>query len=1004
MRTLLCLGVLITFAFTKPSLANDGQSKRIQLSTPTQALLDASSYKLAMPAIRLELDRCQAHAGAPIERCMDLTLALIDTGLYVKDHALVEREAMAIISRTQTGTGKTSPDRSIALNAMGIVRQQQGRFAEARAFYDEDLALTRAVRGAQDDGAAESLLNIGVLLDFYMGRWSEAEPYLKEATGIWSKNHGPDSLEAAVGYNALARNLDNQGRLVEAETTYRRVLAIQRRLLPADHSDTAKTLNNMSVVLNELGEADAAEDAARQAVAIQTRRLGFGDVEANTAYLTLARALAAQGKTREAEEVYQSLRPAIEAKGATLQHSFLNLQNARLYGRQKNFAAALPLYARALANETSRKGSNVQVRTVIAAELADVHLKLGNLDQAEQINTETMAIFSSIIAPKDSQWGDSLIVAGDIARGQRKPDAAALHYRKAIAQYALTLPADHRSVVTATARLATALSEAGPEYRAETTATFARAADLAKSRLRRERLAGLDRNGTRDDFRTIFLDQLANLANAGTIPPGQLDDAFIAAQFARQSAAARAAGRNAAARARSAEAAALDLQLRQIAQEIDALDSVRARIDPATESEALTQNAEAVARARSLYSQLLAKAGIAPSSATDPDHITATLASVQSQLAEGEAVIFALADEQRGYYRFTITRQNARWSFTPDPGLQQFTGLSHAVRTSLFDSASATRGQRSPMPDAGAGAGGGPKPAFAAGAAAEIGRWFCADLPASGIKRLYRVADGPLARLPLAVLRDDRGWLVDRFIVSDRTSLARRSGSSEKAIAKHDIAAVGIAETRNGANLGQEASSAAKAKLAGLPALPFARREMDALGQLPFARVTLRYDSDATERWFKSDPAVSAADLLLIASHNIAPDLEDARSEAGLALTGEADGMLRQSEVAALSLSAKLVILSACDTSQPAPANDDPASGFARSFFAAGARAVMVSSWPIADNTQAALMARYLKAWSNDGAAADPAALLQKAMLAVRARGGLLSHPRNWAAMTIIEP
>lgn len=1002
MRTLLCLGVLITFAFTKPSLANDGQSKRIQLSATTQDLLDASSYKLALPAIRQELDRCQAHASATIERCMDLTLALIDTGLYVKDHALVEREAMAIISRTQTGAGKTSPDRSIALNAMGIVRQQQGRFAEARAFYDEDLALTRAVRGAQDDGAAESLLNIGVLLDFYMGRWSEAEPYLKEATGIWSKNHGPESLEAAVGYNALARNLDNQGRFVQAETTYRRVLAIQRRLLPADHSQTAKTLNNMSVVLNELGEADAAEDAARQAVAIQTRRLGFGDVEANTAYLTLARALAAQGKTREAEEVYQSLRPAIEAKGATLQHSFLNLQNARLYGQQKNFAAALPLYERALANETSRKGSNVQVRTVIAAELADVYLKLGKLDRAEQINTETLAIFSSIIAPKDSQWGDALIVAGDIARGHRNPDAAALHYRKAIAQYALTLPADHRSVVTATARLATALSEAGPEYRAETTATFARAADLAKSRLRRERLAGLDRSGTRDDFRTIFLDQLADLADAGTTPPEQLENAFIAAQLARQSAAARAAGRNAAARARSAEAAALDLQLRQIAQEIDALDSVRARIDPATESEALTQNAEAVARARSLYSQLLAKADIAPSSATDPDHTIATLASVQSQLAEGEAAIFALADEQRGYYRFTITRQNARWSFTPDPGLQRMNGLSLAVRTSLFDSASTTRGQRSTMPDGGAE--GGPKPAFAAGAAAEIGRWFCADLPASGIKRLFRVADGPLARLPLAVLRDDRGWLVDRFIVSDRTSLARRSGASEKAIAKRDIAAVGVAETRGGANLGQEASAPAKAKLAGLPALPFARLEMDALGQLPFARVTLRYDSDATERWFKSDPAVIAADLLLIASHNVAPDLEDARSEAGLALTGEADGMLRQSEVAALSLAARLVILSACDTSQPAPANDDPASGFARSFFAAGARAVMVSSWPIADNTQAVLMARYLKAWSNDGAAADPAALLQKAMLAVRARGGLLSHPRNWAAMTIIEP
>lgn len=227
-------------------------------------------------------------------------------------------------------------------------------------------------------------------------------------------------------------------------------------------------------------------------------------------------------------------------------------------------------------------------------------------------------------------------------------------------------------------------------------------------------------------------------------------------------------------------------------------------------------------------------------------------------------------------------------------------------------------------------------------------------------------------------------------------------------MARRETSAVGLAETRSGMLLAKATgvSAASAAVLSALPPLPFAARELEALVHRRFARSVTRTDAEAGEPWFKTAADVATADVILIASHSIAPDPDDPRSEPGLALSGEADGLLRQSEVATLTLSARLVILSACDTSQPAPADDDPASGFARSFFAAGSRAVMVSHWPVADNAQAGLMARVFARWPHDRAATvDPAVLLRGAMRAMKASGDpLLSSPRSWAGMAIVEP
>ena len=59
------------------------------------------------------------------------------------------------------------------------------------------------------------------------------------------------------------------------------------------------------------------------------------------------------------------------------------------------------------------------------------------------------------------------------------------------------------------------------------------------------------------------------------------------------------------------------------------------------------------------------------------------------------------------------------------------------------------------------------------------------------------------------------------------------------------------------------------------------------------------------------------------------------------------DGLLTASEIAALKLKADLVILSACNTAAGDAENSEELSGLARSFFYAGAHALLVSHWAV---------------------------------------------------------
>lgn len=177
----------------------------------------------------------------------------------------------------------------------------------------------------------------------------------------------------------------------------------------------------------------------------------------------------------------------------------------------------------------------------------------------------------------------------------------------------------------------------------------------------------------------------------------------------------------------------------------------------------------------------------------------------------------------------------------------------------------------------------------------------------------------------------------------------------------------------------------------GLAPLPETRAEVQAVAQA-LGGSTVLAGRDASEA------AVKAADLadykvLYFATHGlVAGDLiqNGELAEPALALTAGAgeDGLLTQSEIAALTLDADLVVLSACNTAVGGEPGAEALSGLAQAFAYAGARSLMVSHWPVESQSAVALMTDIFAR-----RAADPGLTLAQAQrLAIL---GLIDNPRN---------
>ena len=212
--------------------------------------------------------------------------------------------------------------------------------------------------------------------------------------------------------------------------------------------------------------------------------------------------------------------------------------------------------------------------------------------------------------------------------------------------------------------------------------------------------------------------------------------------------------------------------------------------------------------------------------------------------------------------------------------------------------------------------------------------------------------------------------------------------------------------------------SMATAELAQLPRLPDTADEVReiarALGADPEQDVLL--GPKASEKAVRS-LRLDDRRVVMFATHGLVPGELDGLVQPALALSSpavagvEGDGLLTVEKILGLKLDADWVVLSACNTAAGEGGSAEAVSGLGRAFFYAGARAILVTHWPVETTSARALTTDLFRRQ-----AATPqlsrAAALREAMLHMidkgeRADDGgrphyAYAHPLFWASFALI--
>ncbi|MGQ0722040.1 MAG: CHAT domain-containing protein [Candidatus Eiseniibacteriota bacterium] len=264
----------------------------------------------------------------------------------------------------------------------------------------------------------------------------------------------------------------------------------------------------------------------------------------------------------------------------------------------------------------------------------------------------------------------------------------------------------------------------------------------------------------------------------------------------------------------------------------------------------------------------------------------------------------------------------------------------------------------------------------------------------SAAARLVVVADGPLLHFPFAVLHDGSSFLVEQHAVAQAPSASaldaelrrpRRGG-------ERTLLAVGNPSTYRTVALLDAARDARGWRFGELP---FAGEEARKVAAR-FRKATVLIGEEAREEAVKA--LAGGATYLHFATHGLLDEDEPLLS--GLTLAQDEDpaedGFLQAHEVMQLGLGADLVVLSACNSGLGRIAGGEGVLGLTRAFLQAGAGAVLISLWEVADRSAAGLMDSFYGALLDDGVPTDMA--LRHAQLEAMAAG---AAPREWAPFVV---
>lgn len=928
------------------------------------------------------------------------------------------RDALPVAERhleiTEKANGSQNRLTGLARERVAEILHRLGRFDEAISLFEAALATYEATEGAKSQYVANTYGNLANV-NKDMGRYNEAIALMEQSRDIFVEAAGPNHQNVGNTLNNLANIHKSLNQYGKAIALYKQALEIYDVSIGKEHVAVGNTLDNLAISYSDQGRLNEAMPLFERALAIKEKALGPQHPSVANTRNNFADALRKQGEHKRALQLFAKVQKVYEqtyGRNHALVAVALDNIGYTHFGLGQ-YGKAIPFHQRALKIREKALGKNHPNVATSALNLANAHFKQGDYKKAAPMYERARKIFERTNGRFDPQVAKTLgnLAAAHAAQGRM--NEALTFSRKATG--ALT-EARKRAVVS----------------RGDTDDNLT----LPLSNLYTQLVAiALDHSRKQKSKRAALADEALQAAQRHSATNVSAALSQMAARFGANDKALGKVVR---------EQQDLTAKLQAVEKSLIAeLAKAKSGRNPKT-SAALRRDRKDTEKKLKALTARLDREFPNYSELIDPNPLS--IKEIQKLLSEDEALVVYLFPKldkateskrpsERESYVWAITREALRWRELPKgltevsvadrvAGLRKRLQFESLQNNELFDLEKSHALYRDLL---------GP----------------VEDLVATK-KKLLIVPSAALTSLPFNTLVTakpaeaipqnvsgyrDAAWLIKRHaiaILPSVSSLRALRVFASKTRAKDAFIGYGnpdfgsgeTGEVRGARVADIKTRSFASFYKAGgqvdlrllsesLPPLPDTADELrHVAGKLGADAAQVRLGQSATEQ------DVKAADLenyrvVYFATHGlVAGDLEKLGStaaEPALALTVPAkateidNGLLTASEVAQLKLNADWVVLSACNTAAGDKPGAEALSGLAKSFIYAGARALLVSHWPVASSAAVTLTSQIF-----DARAQDPdlgkAEALQRSMLALLQddKDPLNAYPAVWAPFIVV--
>jgi len=349
-------------------------------------------------------------------------------GIYQKLGKLDQANTLlrSALESRKSHSGADSLEVAQTLVAIGQLRSDQARLDEAERFTQQGLEMARRHLPADNPAVVKAMISYGRVLA-QRGLYDHANQVLNDAVNIESKP-GRSAGDLVNSLSALAEENYSAGHYPVADSLYRRVLEMHRKMYGERHPSVADDLGNIAAIQQDLGFYSEAEKFDRQALDITEGYYGKQHPKTAINLTMLGRALEFQNKFDESDAVLKQALAIQERVYGPVHPSVAETLNelAANESMRNDMDGAIVQFRRVAEIYRSIYGDHHYLVAIALANVASQYMDKKDYAAAEPIFRDVIRRLTEVLPPDNVNTGIARIKLGrTLLRQNRFADAEA---------------------------------------------------------------------------------------------------------------------------------------------------------------------------------------------------------------------------------------------------------------------------------------------------------------------------------------------------------------------------------------------------------------------------------------------------------------------------------------------------------------------------------------------------------------------------------------------------